>query len=118
MPSSTKASSLKRAVGVVRVSRVGGRDGEQFVSPSEQAERIRTACERAGLELVDTIEELDVSGGASLEKRHGLRRAVEMVEAERSTWSSSRTSIAWFARSPSRRKWSAASRLQGERSWR
>lgn len=81
LPSSTKASSLKRAVGVVRVSRVGGRDGEQFVSPSEQAERIRTACERDGLTLVDTIEELDVSGGASLEKRHGLRRAVEMVEA-------------------------------------
>ena len=81
LPSSTKRSSLKRAVGVVRVSRVGGRDGEQFVSPSEQAKRIAAACERDGLTLIDTIEELDVSGGASLEKRHGLRRAVEMVEA-------------------------------------
>ena len=68
-------------MGVVRVSRVGGRDGEQFVSPSEQRERIRAACERDGLTLVDTIEELDVSGGAPLERRAGLRRAVELVEA-------------------------------------
>jgi site-specific DNA recombinase len=73
-------SSLKRAVGVVRVSRVGDRDGERFVSPGEQRERIATACARDGLELVDTIEELDVSGGTPLERREGLRRAVEMVE--------------------------------------
>jgi hypothetical protein len=69
LPSSTTKTSLKRAVGVVRVSCVGGRDGEQFVSPSEQAERIRTACERDGLTLIDTIEELDVSRGAPLERR-------------------------------------------------
>ena len=79
-PSSTKATS-KRAVGVVRVSRVGDRDGEQFVSPSDQSERIRAACERDGLALVDVFEELDVSGGAPLEKRPGLLRAVQMVEA-------------------------------------
>jgi DNA invertase Pin-like site-specific DNA recombinase len=65
----------------VRVSRVGARDGERFVSPSEQAERIRSACERDGLELVEVLEELDVSGGAPLARRPGLRRAVEMVEA-------------------------------------
>ena len=51
------------------------------MSPSEQAERIRSACERDGLRLVDTIEELDVSGGAPLERRHGLRRAIELVES-------------------------------------
>lgn len=72
---------MKRAVGVVRVSRVGGRDGEQFVSPSEQAQRIAAACERDGMTLVETIEELDVSGGAPLARRDGLRRAVELVEA-------------------------------------
>jgi DNA invertase Pin-like site-specific DNA recombinase len=33
------------------------------------------------LQLVDVIEELDVSGGTALAKRPGLRRAVEMVEA-------------------------------------
>ena len=81
-PTCNTATS-KRAVGVVRVSRVGDRerDDERFVSPSEQAERIRTACERDGLELVDTLEELDVSGGAALDRRPGLHRAIEMVEA-------------------------------------
>ena len=39
------------------------------------------SCERDGLELVETIEELDVSGGTPLAKRPGLRRAVELVEA-------------------------------------
>ena len=65
----------------MRVSRVGDRDGEQFVSPSDQSERIRAVCEQDGLALVDVFEELDVSGGAPLEKRPGLLRAVQMVEA-------------------------------------
>jgi DNA invertase Pin-like site-specific DNA recombinase len=82
LPSSTTSStSPRRAVGVVRVSRVGDRDGERFVSPFEQAERIRSACDRDGLELVETIEELGVSGGTPLAKLRGLRRAVELVEA-------------------------------------
>lgn len=80
-PSRTKRASLRRAVAVVRVSRVGARSGEQFVSPSEQRTRIEEACARDGLELVDTFEELDVSGGAALAKRPGLRHAVELVEA-------------------------------------
>jgi site-specific DNA recombinase len=79
--SAKSSASSKRAVGVVRVSRVGDRSGEQFVSPSEQAQRIRSACSRDGLKLVETIEELDVSGGTPLASRHGLRRAVELVEA-------------------------------------
>jgi site-specific DNA recombinase len=65
----------------VRVSRVGAREGERFVSPREQEQRIATACERDGLQLVDLVQELDVSGGTPLERRPGLRRAVEMVEA-------------------------------------
>lgn len=80
-PARTKRASLRRAVGVVRVSRVGARSGEQFVSPSEQRTRIEDACARDDLQLVETLEELDVSGGAALAKRPGLRRAVEMVEA-------------------------------------
>jgi site-specific DNA recombinase len=70
-------------VGIVRVSRVGARDGESFASPGEQRERIAAACERDGLKLVDVIEELDVSGGTPLDKRKGLRHAVELVEAGR-----------------------------------
>ncbi len=80
-PSRSKSTSLRRAVGIVRVSRVAGRTGEQFVSPSEQRTRVEEACARDGLQLVETLEELDVSGGAALAKRPGLRRAVEMVEA-------------------------------------
>jgi site-specific DNA recombinase len=67
-------------VGVVRVSRTGDREGERFVSPSEQTERIRALCERDGLRLVEVLEEMDVSGGAPLEKRPGLLSAVERVE--------------------------------------
>lgn len=70
-----------RGVGIVRVSQTSGREGERFASPAEQRDRIKSACERDGLDLVETIEELDVSGGTPLEQREGLRRAVEMVEA-------------------------------------
>jgi site-specific DNA recombinase len=80
-PSVTKASSSRRALGVVRVSRKGDRDGERFVSPVEQEERIRAACERDDLALVEIVEEIDVSGGTPLEHRLGLRRAVESIEA-------------------------------------
>jgi DNA invertase Pin-like site-specific DNA recombinase len=76
-PSSTiSRPSLRRAIGVVRVSRIG----EDAVSPVEQRERIASTCERDGLELLDVLEELDVSGGAPLAKRPGLGRAVQLVE--------------------------------------
>lgn len=65
----------------MRVSRVGDRSGEQFVSPSEQANRIAQACERDGLQLLETIQEPNVSGGTPLPRRAGLRHAVEMIEA-------------------------------------
>ena len=67
-PSSTKSTS-RRAVRIVRVSRVGERDGERLASPKEQRERIRSACAAAGFQLIDILEELDVSGGAALD--HG-----------------------------------------------
>lgn len=71
---------MRRAVGIVRVSRKGDREGESFRSPSEQRERIRAAAERDGLKLVNVIEEIDVSGGTPLDRRAGLRSAVEAVE--------------------------------------
>src|SRR5664280_711118 len=74
-------AAQRRAVGIVRVSRVGGREGESFASPDEQRLRIEAECERDGLELLDVIPELDVSGGTPLAKREGLRTAVERVEA-------------------------------------
>lgn len=75
------ASRTRRAIGIVRVSQVNGREGESFASPGEQADRIRHACVRDDLALVEIIEELDVSGGTALEHRAGLRRAIEAVEA-------------------------------------
>jgi DNA invertase Pin-like site-specific DNA recombinase len=66
---------------VIRVSRVGDRGGETFVSPREQRDRIETACDRDGLDLREVHQELNVSGGAPLERRTGLRRAVEQIEA-------------------------------------
>jgi DNA invertase Pin-like site-specific DNA recombinase len=72
---------MRRAIGIVRVSQVAGRAGDSFASPGEQRDRIEAACARDGLELVELIDEMDVSGGTPLEQRHGLRRAVEAVEA-------------------------------------
>ena len=71
----------RRAVGIVRVSHVGARAGDSFTSPDVQRERIVAECEREDLELVEVFDELDVSGGKALDKRPGLRRAVEMIEA-------------------------------------
>jgi DNA invertase Pin-like site-specific DNA recombinase len=75
------ANQQRRAIGIIRVSQVKGREGERFVSPDEQRERIVAACERDGLELLDVIPELNVSGGTPLAKRTGLRTAIERVEA-------------------------------------
>ena len=75
------AAGKRRAIGIVRVSEVKGRDGDGFSSPSDQLDAIRAACARDGLELLRAVEELDVSGGTPLDKRAGMREAVEAVEA-------------------------------------
>lgn len=72
-----------RAIGVVRVSKTKGREGDRFVSPRDQARRIREWCASQDFELVDTFEELDISGGLPLDKRPGMKRAVAEVEAGR-----------------------------------
>jgi hypothetical protein len=61
----------------VRVSRLGNRGGDSFLSPALQRESIERVFEREGLELVDAVDELDRSGGdaaAPGEARHELRR--------------------------------------------
>jgi site-specific DNA recombinase len=77
----TNLGGTKRAIGIIRVSQVHGRQGESFASPDEQRERIKAACERDGLRLIQTFEELDISGGAALAKRPGLSQAVSAIEA-------------------------------------
>jgi hypothetical protein len=66
------------AVGYIRVSKVGGREGDSFISPQLQREQIQAVARREGLEVVDVIEELDASGGDAA--RPGWNRAIEMVE--------------------------------------
>jgi DNA invertase Pin-like site-specific DNA recombinase len=73
-------SSIKRAVGIVRVSQTSGRESESFISPDIQRERIEQACEQRGLKLVKVYSEMDISGGADLAKRPGLSQAVAAVE--------------------------------------
>jgi site-specific DNA recombinase len=75
------ASPQRRAIGIVRVSQTKGREGERFVSPSEQRERIEATCARDGMALIAVYEELDVSGGRVLANRPGLSAAVAAVEA-------------------------------------
>jgi site-specific DNA recombinase len=67
-------------VGIVRVSRLGDHDVR---SPTEQRERIDAECKRLKLRLVEVQEELDVSGGAALDRRPGLSRAVDLIEGGR-----------------------------------
>src|ERR1051325_3387264 len=69
-----------RAIGIVRVSRTRGREGDSFASPKEQADRIREACTRGNLQLLRIEEELDVSGGRTLDDRPGLGPAVRAIE--------------------------------------
>ena len=74
------ATEQRRAIGIVRVSQVNGREGDSFASPQEQRERVEAACQRDDLFLVETLTELDVSGGTPLHQRTGLCHAVEAVE--------------------------------------
>lgn len=84
MPEPLLTTTRRRAIGVVRVSRVNGREGESFASPDVQRDRIEAACERDGLTLLlPIIEELDVSGGTPLDRRDVLRGAVEAIESGR-----------------------------------
>lgn len=81
MATSNTPKHGRRAIGIIRVSRVSGREGESFASPDEQRQRIEAECDRDGLDLLDVIPEMDVSGGTPLAQREGLRTAVERVEA-------------------------------------
>ncbi len=70
----------RRAIGIIRVSQVGNREGDTFVSPNVQHERIRAEAQRQDLQLVAVHEELDVSGGADLNQRPGLGPALQAIE--------------------------------------
>jgi DNA invertase Pin-like site-specific DNA recombinase len=106
LPVSVPVKAPVYAFGVVRVSEVGGRDASRvrrvvnrvphvrsqsrrgrakvvdtFRSDAEQRERVRDACRLNGWELTVVRSEMDVSGKLPLDKRPGLREAVEAVES-------------------------------------
>lgn len=62
----------------IRVSRVGDRQGDKFISPDLQRESIERVCEREGLTVRKWFEDLDASGGDS--SRPMWNEALERVE--------------------------------------
>jgi site-specific DNA recombinase len=64
--------------GYIRVSRVGGRGGESFISPEVQRQRIAAWADANGVEIVQWWEELDVSGAKR--ERPMFQQALERCE--------------------------------------
>src|SRR5581483_5641435 len=67
------------ALGYVRVSKVGGREGDSFLSPNEQRKAIDRVAKREGINIVEYLEELDASGGDNM--RPKWNEAIERVES-------------------------------------
>ncbi len=70
---------MKTADGYVRVSRVAGRSGESFISPSEQRAAIEAWAKGTGTEIVEWHEDLDYSGGTL--DRPGFQAALDRCRA-------------------------------------
>jgi site-specific DNA recombinase len=67
-----------RLLGYVRVSRVAGREGESFISPAAQRERIEAHAKAAGHKVIDVLTDLDQSGGKY--ERPAFQEALARVE--------------------------------------
>jgi hypothetical protein len=68
--------SDRRAIGIVRVSQVTGREGESFASPGKQRDRVHAACERDGARAARR------DGGAGRQRRQATRRAARVAAVE------------------------------------
>ena len=68
---------------VVRVSRVGGREGERFISPGEQVREGRRVAERLGysVRVFDADTQRDVPGNTPFDERPGMSAALRGVES-------------------------------------
>ena len=71
---------MERLDGYVRVSRVGGREGDSFISPRVQRQKIEAWAKLHDVVLGEVIEELDVSGGRAPEER-GLEKLLKRCES-------------------------------------
>jgi DNA invertase Pin-like site-specific DNA recombinase len=63
--------------GYIRVSRVGGREGDSFISPDVQRDQIQTWARLRGVEIAAWHTDLDVSGGTL--SRPGLNLMLQRV---------------------------------------
>ena len=70
---------MQRFAAYVRVSDTRGREGESFISPDVQQEKITGWAKLRGVEIVATFEDLDVSGGVLT--RPGLDALMEQVRS-------------------------------------
>ncbi len=65
----------KKAVGYIRTSKE-----EQAISPLVQRDKIGQWCADNGVELLEIHSDISVSGGAEIDKRAGMRNAVEAAK--------------------------------------
>lgn len=72
-------STAQTLDGYIRVSVVGGREGERFQSPKAQREAITKWAEYRGITIGEWFEDLDRSGGTL--KREGLQAVLSRIEA-------------------------------------
>jgi DNA invertase Pin-like site-specific DNA recombinase len=78
MPKTPKTKQPSRMDAYVRVSRVGGRAGESFISPTQQRAQIEGWAKLRGVEIVAEHEDLDQSGGKL--DRPGLEALLARIE--------------------------------------
>ena len=72
--------------GYVRVSRVGGRRGERFISPAVQRELIESWAATRGARVLEVFEELDESGGALIVRCWRRRCGEWRAGSRRGSW--------------------------------
>lgn len=65
--------------GYIRVSRIAGREGDSFISPAEQRDRISAWAKSKGARIRQFHEDLDQPGSKS--NRPGLMKAMERVRS-------------------------------------
>jgi DNA invertase Pin-like site-specific DNA recombinase len=66
-------------IGYRRVSRVAGRDGDNFISPKVQTEKVEAFAKLHGHRVVDWLQDLDEPGSRA--DRPGFQAALTQVEA-------------------------------------
>lgn len=66
-----------RLDGYIRVSRIGGRQGEGYISPEVQREAIERYADEIGGEIVNWSDDQDYSGGTT--ERPGFQAALERI---------------------------------------